>query len=270
MAAQNAPTPAQMYEEYLGPAIFLPWSRLLLEHARPRPGERVLDLACGTGIVARQVAPLVAPQGHVVGLDVNPDMLQVARATSDAADIEWHQGDATATGLADGQFDLLLCQQGFQFFPDKPAAAREMRRVLARSGRAVVAVWQGLDRHELFQAIFTAEARHLGEPVEAVAVPFSLPEPQRLGSLLEQAGFEPVEVLTQTQDVRFPSADRFLQLIILAGAAVIPAFQHADAAEREALIEAVTGEVAGTLERYRSADAITFPMTANTAIALAG
>ena len=135
------PGPAETYEEYLAPAISTPWTRVLLEYAAPRCGERALDLACGTGSVARQVAPMVGAEGKVVALDVSPAMLAVARALPPpaGAPIKWREGDAVQLDLPNGSFDLVLCLQGLQFFADRAAAAREMRRVLVEDGRVASA-----------------------------------------------------------------------------------------------------------------------------------
>lgn len=122
---------------------------MLLEYAAPQPGERALDLACGTGSVARHVAPLVGAEGKVVALDINPEMLAVGRAlpAPEGATIEWQEGNAIALALPDGSFDLVLCQQGLQFFSDRAASLREMRRVLTDGERVVLSVWQALQRH---------------------------------------------------------------------------------------------------------------------------
>lgn len=127
---------AEHYERYIVPTIFIPWSTDLLERAALQPGERVLDVACGTGVVARHAAQQVGSDGTVTGLDLNPVMLEVARtqaASSDAV-VEWHQGDAGALPFDDAAFDVVLCQQGLQFFPDKVKALREMHRVLVPGG----------------------------------------------------------------------------------------------------------------------------------------
>src|SRR4051794_4440488 len=123
---------AEAYERVQVPAIFTGWATDLVSIADLRAGERILDVACGTGIVARLAAPRVAPAGHVVGVDVNAAMLTVARAQPQPAGavIEWHQGDAAALPFPDAAFDVVLCQQGLQHMADRGAAVREMRRVL--------------------------------------------------------------------------------------------------------------------------------------------
>src|SRR4051794_35688658 len=131
--AMNEPqpsTPAEMYERYFVPAMFRPWARVLLEHAVPQAGERVLDVACGTGVVAREAAPLVGPLGQVVGVDMSSAMLAVASSlpVPAGAPISWQEGSALALPCEDGAFDIVLCQHGLPFFPQRAPAAREMRR----------------------------------------------------------------------------------------------------------------------------------------------
>jgi ubiquinone/menaquinone biosynthesis C-methylase UbiE len=118
----------EVYERYLVPAIFGPWAADLVALAAPQPGEHVLDVACGTGVVVRLVAPHVGPRGHVVGLDLHAGRLAVARALPPApgAVVEWREGDALALPFAEAVFDLVCCQQGLQFFPDRRTALREM------------------------------------------------------------------------------------------------------------------------------------------------
>src|SRR4030095_3648080 len=129
MSEQQSPNPAEVYERYFGPALFTPWARALLEYAVPQTGERVLDVACGTGIVTRHVAPMVGAAGRVVGLDISPAMLAVARAlpVPGGATIEWQEGNALTLALPDAAFDLVLWHQGLQFFPDRAADTREIQ-----------------------------------------------------------------------------------------------------------------------------------------------
>jgi ubiquinone/menaquinone biosynthesis C-methylase UbiE len=191
MSQQQSRSPAETYEQYLGPAISDPWTRVLLEYAAPQPGERVLDVACGTGSVARHVAPMIGAQGKLVALDVNPEMVVVARALPAPAGaiIEWLEGNAISLALANDAFDLVLCQQGLQFFLDRAAALREMRRVLIEGGRVAISMWQALQRHPVYEALFEATARHLGVTIAAVEWSFSLWDADELRTLLGDAGF---------------------------------------------------------------------------------
>ena len=145
---------AEVYQRHMVPAIFGPWAEDLLGLAAPQAGERVLDVACGTGVVTRLAAQRVGSSGAVVGLDLNPGMLTVARTLTppEGAQIEWREGNVTAIPLSDGAIDLVLCQQGLQFFPDRPGALREMRRVLRPSGRMALSVWRPMQHSPGFAA----------------------------------------------------------------------------------------------------------------------
>ena len=134
---------AELYERYVARYILAPWAPLLVDGARLAEGERVLDVACGTGVVTRAAAKRVGPSGHVVGVDLNPGMLAVARSlpAPAGAPIEWIERSALDLRLPDASFDAVLCQQGLQFFPDKALALRNMRRVLKHGGRLALSVW---------------------------------------------------------------------------------------------------------------------------------
>ena len=120
--AMNQASFPEMYERWLVGPLFRPWAEMTLEEVRVSPDDRILDIACGTGIVARLASERLGDAGHVVGVDLSPDMLAVARAL--APDVDWREGNASALPLRDGeQFDVVVCQQGLQFFPDRPAAA---------------------------------------------------------------------------------------------------------------------------------------------------
>lgn len=266
---QPSLTPAEAFDQYFGQALFKPWAPVLTEYAAPRPGARVLDLACATGIVARHIAPLVGETGRVVGVDINPGMLAVARAkpAPAGAPIEWREGDATALDLPGGSFDLVVCQQGLQFFPDRSAAAREMRRVLTDGGRVAVSVWQALDRHPVYAALCEAEARHLGVPLAEVATPWSLPDGDDLRALLVDAGFQRVHVVSRSLDVHFPEAERFVTLTLFAATAFLPEFDWNDEASRDMLLNNVSRDIKPVVNQYRDGDGLTFSTHWNIAVA---
>jgi ubiquinone/menaquinone biosynthesis C-methylase UbiE len=269
MDGLESANPAEVYERYLGPAIADPFARVLLEHAAPRPGKRVLDLACGTGIIARRVAPVVGTHGRVVAIDVNAAMLDVGRALPAAAGatIEWLEGNALSLDLPDATFDLVLCQQGLQFFADRVAAVREMRRVLVPDGRIGISAWQSLARHPVYQALFEAIARGLGVPITAVDVAFSLGDPEELRAILRRAGFRRIDIAPRSLDVRLQSPERFVQLTVRGAATSVPAFARLDRAAQAALVGGVAGELEPVMERFRKGDELTFPMHTNIAIA---
>lgn len=269
MSQPQPRSPAETYEQYFVPAMFLPWATILLRYASPQPGERMLDVACGTGIVARQAAPLVGANGQVVALDMNPAMLAVARAqpAPSGATIRWQEGNAMALPFPDDTFDVVLCQHGLQFVPDRAGAVREMRRVLVPGGRALVIVLQALARHPVFEALMESVARHLSLPVSAVMTPFALCDADELRSLFTATGFAKVAILPESTTVRFPEPERFVPLAVTSSAAAVPAFAQLEAPARAALLETVRGEIEPTIRRYRNGDSVTFPMFAHIAVA---
>lgn len=259
---RDQPSPAELFERFFGPSIFTPWTRVLLDRAAPRPGERVLDLACATGTVARAVASRIGEEGRVVGVDLDEDMLSVARdrAASEGVSVEWRREDAAELDLPDDAFDLVLCQQGVQFFTDPGAALRETRRVLDHEGRLALNVWQPLERHPVYASLLGAEAEYLDAELDVVARPFTFGGAERLRDLLEDAGFDEVEITERTLEVEFPEPETFVALTVMAGAAVVPELAPDDEEEREALIRYVTEESGGVLRRYREGDRLRFPM----------
>lgn len=241
---------AEMYQQALVPSMFAPWARVLLDRAGLRAGERVLDVACGTGAVARQAAERVGRGGRVTALDLNPAMLAVGRAVpgDGGAGISWHQGSAQDLPFPDGMFDVVCCQQGLQFFPDPALALREMRRVLALGGRAALLVSGAIEHNPLYHRLNEAARRHLGVP--AYAAPFALGDAGRLRDLLTGAGLTRVEVWPETLQVRFPSAERFVERSLLGAAAALPALAALDEAARAELTGKLRAEVADWLDAH--------------------
>ena len=201
---------AEHYQREFVPAIGRPVAERLIAAADPRPGERVLDVACGTGVVARLAADRVGPQGSVTGLDPNPAMLAVAREVAPSgASIAWHLAPAEDMPLGDHSFDLVLCGMGLQFFGDRVAALREIRRVLVSGGR-MAANMPGPTPPPL-QAMSDALARHVGvEAAGFVNAVFSLHEEQEVRALAERAGFREVAVRSEHVPLELGAPEEFL------------------------------------------------------------
>jgi len=215
-------SPAENYERYFVPAISAPMATDLLRATALRPGDRVLDVACGTGFVARCAAQLVGPGRLVAGVDVSPDMLAVARSVTPPGNaVEWHEASAESMPFPDDSFDVALCQMGLQFFPDRQAALRELRRILVPGGRLALNLPGPAPR--IFTAFAEALGRHAGDEAAAfVNHVFSLHETSRLEGLTNEAGFRDVAVRADTRRLRLPSPEEFLQQYVgstpLAGA----------------------------------------------------
>lgn len=208
--AESGATPPENYERYFVPAIGRPLAVDLVEEAELRPGERVLDVACGTGVVARLAAERVGGPNAVAGLDVNSGMLAVARRTAAAAGagIRWYETTAECIPLPDGAFDVAFCQLSLQFVEDKGAALREIRRVLAPAGRALISVPQPTP---FFDVLDEALLRHAREEAAGfVRAVFSLDDPDRVERLCRDAGFDDVAVRAEKKTLRMPPAADFL------------------------------------------------------------
>lgn len=198
------------YERYFVPAIGEPVARDLVDRAALRAGERVLDVACGTGVVTRLAAEQVGPTGTVAGLDVNPGMLAVARSvTGPALTVDWHQASADAIPLPDASLDVVLCQMGLQFMADKLTPLREMRRVLAPGGRLVLNA-PGPTPPPMAVLAGALGAHVRPEVAGFVHAVFSLDDPQELQGLLEAAGFTDVVIDHPVKTLRLPSPIDFL------------------------------------------------------------
>ncbi len=173
------------------------------------PGDRVLDVACGTGIVARTAADRVGARGRVTGLDLNEAMLAVARRVR--PDLDWRQGDAVALPFPDGAFDVVLCQSGLMFVPDHTAALREMGRVVTAEGTVGVQVWSAPERQTGFLPLAEAVARHAGpDAVELVSTYFRLGDPAAFTASCAAAGLRVTGERTLPVTVHAPSVDAYV------------------------------------------------------------
>lgn len=256
---------AQSYERELVPAFFESWARELVELAELRPGERVLDLACGTGIVARHAAARLGSSCSITGVDVNPDMLSVARQVS--ADrgllIDFQQATALETGLPDAAFDVAFCQQGFQFFSDRARVVRELDRVVAPGGRVAISVWTGPDNpgYAPFDAAFDRHIPHIPEAAAFVRAIFALHDEGALHDLLTSGGFHEVRIERRTGTVRFPSAEAWVRGFL--AAAPVPGI----ATLRSDVFDRIVADANRDLQILAGDGVFTFPLEANVALA---
>src|SRR5512134_255530 len=200
----SAKSPAEIYQELFVPALFQQWGGVVAAAVALRAGERVLDVACGTGVAALAAAECVGREGQVVGLDPNVEMLAVARRTNQAVD--WREGCAESLPFPDASFDAVVSQFGFMFFKDRVAALREMLRVLRRRGRLAVAVCDALERSPGYAALAALLERLFGQGVaNAFRAPFMLGDREQLVSLCAQAGVAGAAVRRHEGTVRFAS-----------------------------------------------------------------
>ncbi len=253
----------EMYERELVGPLFRPFADPLLEEIQLTAGDRLLDIACGTGVVARAARERLGPAGHVVGVDLSPQMLEVGKRIAPA--IDWREGDATALPVADGEtFDVVTCQQGLQFVADRRAAAREMRRVLSPRGRVAVATWRPLEEVPFFRDLNEIAVRHLGAFVDGRHAFGNAADLERL---LAGAGFRDVRVRTVSRTVRFAEPHVIVQMNAMAVVGMGTAGKNVAEDERAQLVTAIASEGAAVVPRYADAQGIAFELPTNLASA---
>jgi ubiquinone/menaquinone biosynthesis C-methylase UbiE len=202
---------AEVYESCFVPAIFGAWAGPVADAAGIRAGDRVLDVGCGTGVLAREALRRVGQQGQVAGVDLNEGMLAVAARTE--PNVEWRQGDAASIPFEDAEFDAVVSQFALMYFPDRVASLREMWRTLAPGGRLAVAAWASIDHAPGFQVLVDVAARQCGrEAADVLAAPFVLGDPAELARLFADSGVSAVRVTLHEGSIRFPSVQEFIRI----------------------------------------------------------
>lgn len=250
----------ETYDAELVPRIFRPWAKRLVAAADLMAGERVLDVACGSGIVARLAAAEVGPGGTVVGVDINPGMLEVARrqAQGSGGGIEFIEGNAEALPLPDSSVDAVFCQQGLQFVEDRPAAVRELGRVLTPRGRAVCVIWRGMEHHQAMQDLNPVLARHLSpDALEGSDAPFWLGDVDEVRKLFTDAAFGNIHLRNHVSEVRFPSARSMLDGLMGAHVPAATAIVELSEEAREAMYR----DLEEAFRTYADDDGVMFTMT---------
>lgn len=247
------------YERYLVPVLFAPLAEALLAAAGPTQDRRVLDVACGTGVLARMVAATTA---GTTGLDKNPAMLKVA-ARLDSR-VRWVPGDATDLPFPDRSFDVAFCQQGLQFVTDPAAALREVHRVLAPGGRLALALWRDISHAPGFAALATVIDRH-GGPGDLMRAPFRLGDADEVRAMLTDGGFATVRSSTCVITARFPSVPEFFTRQV-AASPLAAALGRLNPRAGQAMIS----DLETTLADHLDQEGLHFPAEAHLFTAVAG
>lgn len=250
---------AARYERCVARYILAPWAPLLIDAAHVVAGEHVLDVACGTGVVAREAAKRVGPAGRCVGVDLNRGMIAVARSNGFSNDppVEWCEADALDLPFPSRSFDVVLCQQGLQFFPDRAKALGEMRRVLVDTGGIALSVWRNTGPYN--GALAAALARHIDqETATRFLASRTTPSHDALVEAATAAGFGDIRIDVSRIDVHLPRIDRFA-LEHLAATPVAAAVASASRAARAQLAAHVMQE----MRSYVDGDGVTYPEEVN-------
>jgi ubiquinone/menaquinone biosynthesis C-methylase UbiE len=197
------------YERFFVPVIGRPLAEDLIHKADIQPGEKVLDVACGTGIIARLVREKVGRDSSITGLDVNAGMLEMAQSVNGhEKHIEWVEAPAEDMPLDDGRYDVVLCQLSLQFMEDKRTALSEMHRVLTPGGRILLNVPGPV---EFLQVLDKAIERHINPQAAGfVARVYSLHKTDEISRLLTEAGFNTISIEEKEKTLNLPAPEDFL------------------------------------------------------------
>jgi ubiquinone/menaquinone biosynthesis C-methylase UbiE len=248
----NAP---QLYERETVHTLGKPLAELMFVHVSLQAGDRVLDGACGTGIVTRVAAQRFGNLSHIIGVDLNPGMLDVARAHTPTTGVPvmWRQGDVCALPFPDGSFEAVLCQQGLQFVPDPLVALREMRRVLVPGGRLAFTVFSEVPVY--YVALADALTRHVSAAAATSCLSrYTLREATTLRQLVVDAGFGAIEMHVLEVRRRMPASAQ----------SVVEAMARAPYARDVAAVEedvrhTIGQEVSTALHAYRDGEEVIIP-----------
>lgn len=248
---------AQAYEALFVPALFGQWAPRVADAARIRLGQRVLDVGCGTGVLAREVIARTGSSGRVVGIDPSPGMLAVATELAPA--VEWKAGVAESLPFPDQSFDAVVSQFGLMFFSDRRQALREMLRVLAPGARLAVAVWDSLDSIPAYATEVAVLQKTAGQrAADALRAPFVLGNPEDLATLFAEAGAASTEITTHQGTARFPGIREMVEADLRGWLPVMGVFLTEDQ------ISGVLQEAAHALSSYAGADGVaTFKLSAH-------
>lgn len=256
---------AEVYERQRVPAIFGPMAEATLDAVSLPRCQTVLDIACGTGVMARAFGARTSEPCDIVGCDLNGAMIEVARknAPKDHHSYEWHAASATEIPVDDNSVDLAFCQHGLQFFPDKPASLKEMRRVLNPGGTAVVTAWRAIP--PFFEVVADSLRRHLDDSAALKAVkPFSWTNVQEILGLFRNAGYVCEDPVALPVARKLPADFKTMRDELLS--------TPNEGALRDAgdsVIETIVTEVLDGVVQYRSSDVLVMPQEANLFVATA-
>jgi SAM-dependent methyltransferase len=255
---------AEAYDTILVPEVFLPWAELMVQEAHIQNGMRTLDVACGTGVVARCAARLCGPRGRSIGLDIDPAMIKVARAAAlrEGLEIDYQCGSASELPFEAGSFDAALCLQGLQYFADKEQALAELRRVMRPGASLVAVVWAEMEACAGNWAMIVALERR-GIDAKDMRKPFALSDSAALRALAAQAGFEDVTVEVAHRTVRFASAKAFVESIAQGAPSSRLALAQVPPAQWQDFLRDVEAQLATWTKDAR----LEFPMASNVLVA---
>lgn len=245
------------YESLFVPALFAQWTKHLIEAAGIREGSHVLDIACGTGVLARHALSTTGPSGRVVGADPAPGMLAAAKEIEPG--IDWVLCGAESLELDDETVDSVISQFGMMFFQDRQKSANEMFRVLKPGGSLAIAVWNSVEQNPAYSDIISVLQEQVGtEAADALRLPYSLGNADEVAAVLGDSGFTGISVETKVEPARFPSSRHMVEAELRGWLPLFDIFLD------EAKIKDVLIESDKTLSKYaESSGEAVFPTSAH-------
>jgi SAM-dependent methyltransferase len=251
---------AEAYESALVATISRPWAEAIVAHVGITPGARVLDVACGTGIGARCVARLLGTSGEVVGVDCDAGMIETAKyvAEQEGVSAEYRVGSASDLPFSSATFDMALCLQGFQYFPDRAAAMAELHRVLKPNAKIAIATWGELENCKGPWALVRALERR---SIDAAAArhPYLLSDRNSIRTLAAAAGFQKIEIRTEQQCAQFSSTEAFVNAMTKGSTSTRLALAKIPLEDWPDFLSEVDAELA----QWRHGDSLALPMENN-------
>ena len=255
----------EVYEQSLVGPLFRPWAEVMLDEVGLQSTDRVLDVACGTGVVARLAKERLGESGTVVGGDMSAPVLAVARRV--APSIDWRQGDAATLPLrGNEQFDVVICQQGLQFFSDRAAAAREMRRALAGGGRLAVSTWISDEDLPVLRELRRVAERHLGPVLDRR---HGFADAGALQALLREAGLHDIQMKTLARSTRFKDGMDYVRLNAIALLGMSAVSKDMGEEDRTRTLAAIVRDSADVVSASTDEAGFSFELRSNIAIAKA-
>ncbi|MBK9123960.1 MAG: class I SAM-dependent methyltransferase [Chloroflexi bacterium] len=198
----------EIYEHIFVPAVMNVWAHKVVNQLSPRQGHRILDMACGTGAVTIEFAHRLGKESRIVGYDISPEMLEVARRKWSFTGIDWQLGDVSQLPFQDGSFDIVTCHFALMFFPDRVGALKEMYRVLAPGGQLLALVWGAIERNPGFHAVAEGFGHHFSADArEGIRGSFVLGDREKVRALAAAAGFTDAHVYELNAQAYFPSVE---------------------------------------------------------------
>ena len=196
------------YEKYIVPAFTRAWAKEIVKRACLHEGEKVLDVACGTGLVARIAADQHRPD-LIHGVDVNEVMINKAQEIE--KNINWHQSDVTTLPFPDNKFDVILCQQGLQYFPDSSLALKEMNRVLAKNGRVLLSVWRPIKYSPFYESLCRILEKFVNaKAASMLSSAYNAGDPGKLKAIFAKAGFSRINISIVVKQMRYSPFEEFV------------------------------------------------------------